>query len=704
MGMRWTHGLAGLAAVGILTGGGSLMKLSPVEGDLSERSAAGLVEDAQPWASTTFDGRDAVLTGQAPTPEEQNLARKAVERVWGVRKVVDNTEVIPVADPYVVSLSRERDAFTLSGSAPRESVKQALVEKAGEVAGGSVVSEEMTLSRGAPAGLAEGFGYVAEIVGELGAGIATWTGSTIAVSGVARDAMSYVSALEKVEGGAPSGFQFGTVDIKAPVVEPYLWSADKSGSGVRLAGFVGDQAGRAALYERAGALGAVSDDMAYGSGAPHGFSDMTTFALTQLGNFDDGSARFDGKTLSISGALASREGQAAFAEALSVGNVAGIPVAAGEIAGPVVSPFEWSAMKSADGVVLDGAVPDAMSRRVLVDAAAGLNAGAVNDQMLLSRGNAANFPTLASYGLSRLALLAPGATASISDNVLTLSGEALSREAYAALREGADAPGLGGASIRANVTQPVVSPYVWGAAVSGSTVTLNGYVPDDDTRGKLIDLARTKFGGFSVDDQMAIGDGAPDGFLNAASAALQAASRLGEGQVSLSDQSLVASGATYHQGALQAVRAALSGHLPAGFAAQSDSLAVQAPGAAVSALECQDLLTGRMASSRILFDSGKASIQEHSFGLLDNLVYMAQRCPMAGIEIEGHTDADGSDEANQALSEARARAVADYLGGAGVAGDRLSAIGYGESRPVASNDTDEGKAQNRRIEFRVVEE
>jgi OOP family OmpA-OmpF porin len=69
--------------------------------------------------------------------------------------------------------------------------------------------------------------------------------------------------------------------------------------------------------------------------------------------------------------------------------------------------------------------------------------------------------------------------------------------------------------------------------------------------------------------------------------------------------------------------------------------------------------------------------------------------------VVGHTDTDGEDASNQTLSEKRAQAVADYLVKAGLPADRFTATGYGSTQPVASNDTDEGRAQNRRIEFVV---
>jgi OOP family OmpA-OmpF porin len=83
------------------------------------------------------------------------------------------------------------------------------------------------------------------------------------------------------------------------------------------------------------------------------------------------------------------------------------------------------------------------------------------------------------------------------------------------------------------------------------------------------------------------------------------------------------------------------------------------------------------------------------------MIETAMRCPSAAIEVGGHTDTDGDADANMTLSQRRAQAVVDYMVRAGMPADRLKAVGYGQTEPVASNDTDEGKAQNRRIEFLV---
>jgi outer membrane protein OmpA-like peptidoglycan-associated protein len=72
------------------------------------------------------------------------------------------------------------------------------------------------------------------------------------------------------------------------------------------------------------------------------------------------------------------------------------------------------------------------------------------------------------------------------------------------------------------------------------------------------------------------------------------------------------------------------------------------------------------------------------------------------IEIAGHTDSRGSEDYNRRLSQGRTQAVVDYLISQGIAPHRLRAVGYGESRPIDTNDTEEGRAKNRRVEFTVV--
>lgn len=107
-------------------------------------------------------------------------------------------------------------------------------------------------------------------------------------------------------------------------------------------------------------------------------------------------------------------------------------------------------------------------------------------------------------------------------------------------------------------------------------------------------------------------------------------------------------------------------------------------------------------SGNIYFRSGSARLDPKSAPLLDSLADIVTRCPGLIIEVSGHTDSDGSDLTNQRLSEARARAVAEYLTAKGIAADRFVVVGRGEAMPVVPNDSPENMARNRRIEFAVI--
>jgi outer membrane protein OmpA-like peptidoglycan-associated protein len=103
-------------------------------------------------------------------------------------------------------------------------------------------------------------------------------------------------------------------------------------------------------------------------------------------------------------------------------------------------------------------------------------------------------------------------------------------------------------------------------------------------------------------------------------------------------------------------------------------------------------------SKTILFDTGKTTIRTESNSVIQDMADVMAAYPNAMFEVEGHTDSVGSAKNNQKLSEARAQSVHDALVGLGIDDARISYIGYGEDRPVASNNTAAGRQENRRVE------
>ncbi len=104
----------------------------------------------------------------------------------------------------------------------------------------------------------------------------------------------------------------------------------------------------------------------------------------------------------------------------------------------------------------------------------------------------------------------------------------------------------------------------------------------------------------------------------------------------------------------------------------------------------------------VKFDFDKSKVKEESYGDIKSLADFMSQYPATSTTVEGHTDSVGTDAYNQKLSERRANAVREVLVNQyGVGGERVNAVGYGESRPVADNATSEGRAINRRVEAEV---
>jgi outer membrane protein OmpA-like peptidoglycan-associated protein len=110
----------------------------------------------------------------------------------------------------------------------------------------------------------------------------------------------------------------------------------------------------------------------------------------------------------------------------------------------------------------------------------------------------------------------------------------------------------------------------------------------------------------------------------------------------------------------------------------------------------------KIVLKNIFFDYAKATLRSESFAELDRLLKMLNDFPTMRIEISGHTDNQGSLATNEKLSAARAKAVVDYLIAKGISASRLESAGYAFKQPIASNDTEEGRQQNRRVEFKVL--
>ncbi len=254
---------------------------------------------------------------------------------------------------------------------------------------------------------------------------------------------------------------------------------------------------------------------------------------------------------------------------------------------------------------------------------------------------------------------------------------------------------------------PTVSPYRFSATkLEDGKVDLTGYVRSQAEKNRIISEASSLFGANLRGKKVSVAAGAPNAdWENIISAHLPELAALDSGVFTLDDQQALIRGITTEPSVRDRINAKVtsltSGYTGAANITVPNTAAVNA-GEVKSASLCQGLFDQLKGDTRVNFASAKAEIRgAQSFNLLNTLASAANQCKSFKVLVEGHTDSEGSDDYNQWLSEQRASSVVAYLADNGVEISRMTAKGFGESQPIATNDTPEGRAANRRINFVV---
>ncbi|WP_299358010.1 OmpA family protein [uncultured Paracoccus sp.] len=246
-------------------------------------------------------------------------------------------------------------------------------------------------------------------------------------------------------------------------------------------------------------------------------------------------------------------------------------------------------------------------------------------------------------------------------------------------------------------------PAEFTATVTEDGVTLRGRITDERMREAVESLAATRFG--QVDSSLRVDPDAPGGWTVRVIAAIEAMSDLRSGTVRVTPDLIRLTGSSGVRTASDAAVARLSNRLGAGaryelairYDERLDPLLDLPTGQ-----ECVDALNRIMVQSEIGFDPNGAQIAGDPDSTLQQLAEAAQGCAPFRIEIGGHTDSQGSENFNAELSRSRAQAVLSAMTEAGIPTGNMTVRGYGESRPVDSNETEAGREANRRIEFTLL--
>lgn len=428
---------------------------------------------------------------------------------------------------------------------------------------------------------------------------------------------------------------------------------------------------------------------------------------------------------------------------------------------PAQSPYTWKAsIIEGRKLIIEGFVPSETARAELLKQAQSLFPSGVDDRSSVARGAPrGNWTAAVSWALGSLERLNEGSELQFIDTAFVIRGNTDNPAFPDVVRQRAAQvlpPFRGDAEIklvgeqvpRAVTPAPVeISEFSWTARIiADRRVELTGYAPSEGIRAEVLQAAQTEFPA-GVDDRTLIGTAAPVGdWPGAARWSLRLLSKLETGQAAFKGNALTITGVAARadiqtlvtNGARQIgdpfvgdATILLPGQNapdgPAGPALpatpterepttpptaveptppQPDLSGPQEPEAgnrSAAALKCQGIIDSKLSNQVIEFDSGRAAIKASSFALLDQIADTGLKCPGLKLIVSGHTDNSGRAASNKTLSMQRARAVVAYLRNKGVANGRMTARGYGAERPIASNDTEDGKARNRRIQITVTD-
>ena len=677
-----------------------------IDRDLTDRVTAALVEDGHTWAAADVSSRDVTILGRAPSIESQEVAVRVAERVTGVRRVADGSELLPIATPYVWTARRDGPSLILSGTVPSEGSRALVLAAARRALPEAEIRDEMELARGAPPAFNSASAFALANLSDLSDGMVTLTDATLAVKGTAANAGAYAHARTALADELPASVVLGPIDMLPPRADPFVWSAEFDGESLSVVGYVPNEIVHQTLLAtmRATLPGVpVEDGTAIASGEPAGFPEAATFAIGALERLSRGGVTLDGLALDVSGNAKSVDDHEALLASLEGPFPQGMTVVAAAVMPAPVSPYGWEARRTDGNVVLSGYVPNAAMREELNATAQALFVGLkVDDRVRVAAGEPRmDWIGAIKFAIGELTRLKNGRVA-VGDQIYSIEGEARTADDFQALTD-TNTKTLP-ASLEldlGDIRPPAASPYLFTAEREGQRVILGGHVPDEAGREAIFAAVHRKFGKAEVVGDLTFASGAPEGYVEAAAAALQMLSRVAGGRVEVTDAELSIEGYVFQAAAIEELGTEGGTGLPTGYVVASSSLAARQGAQSVTAERCSELLQAILPSGNIEFDGTEPDILADSFGFLDRVAATVARCPEVVVEVGAHTDSEGSASGNRDRTLARAEAIVDYLADAGIRRERLTAVGYGEDNPIADNDTDAGKAANRRIEFSV---
>ncbi|NOU07313.1 MAG: OmpA family protein [Hyphomicrobiaceae bacterium] len=740
------HWLWGLIPLALLAWFATQLEHARIENDLGQRVQEQLAGSGLKWSRSAFSARDGAITGQALDDADPGRAVDIARSVWGVRVVENKATLLDKVDTYTWGVVRAGNRVRLTGYVPSDATRATIVASAKTNFAGAEVVDEMKLARGAPQldTWMSGVNFGMRQVAGLKAGDAKLDALALSVGGEAATVPTYRSVKSALAKELPRGLKLSDDRVTAPIVRPYVWSALSQSGQVSLSGFVPSERARDEILGAAKAAfprATVTDRMEPGDGAVQGHVLAATESLKVLAQLESGNADIRDATVALAGMASSEQVANGVKSSVRAGTPKTFAVTDAvrfRDAGPKpVSPFTTAIAVDGDVVLLTGYAPSDAAKAALAQSVIARFPGRrIDNRLEVAAGAPDGWQRCIDAGLGGVARVGGGRLA-MSDRRMDVSG-ATDDEALAAAISG-DVRGASStvcdATVRIDLRAEAIPDLVWRAVYSGNDVVLDGDVPSAAAKDSLLQSARRLFVGRQVADRMRVVETRTRLWQAVAEQGLTSLAELRKGEVALNRGVLSVSGEAGSQSVVGGVQARFAREIAKGYtgrslitvaAAQPIPVPVAPPVAVVPsapasvpaprvqpvmpppapvvdlvAKRCEDSLRSAAREGTIRFERASATLARDSTLTLEKLGQAAKACPKVRIEIEGHTDNEGTPERNERLSDRRAQAVVDFLARAGVEPQKLFAVGYGETRPLVPNDSAVNRAKNRRIEFTV---
>ncbi|MEM1275430.1 MAG: OmpA family protein [Pseudomonadota bacterium] len=709
-----------VAAIGF-GGWSALTDLAPeIEADIDQRANAAIAGTAKHGITVSTSGRHITISGIADSDEERLRLIAAVERVEGRVVVTDRLYVLEEARPYTLRAWQSPDGrIALTGVVPSRAVEEALRREAETLAGAAGVEISLTLATGMQDEDWSGMvlaGLAAMMVLENGA--IRLSDRDAVLSGLADGIAARDQAIAALSEDSFGNWQTA-IDVKLPVASPYRFVATKGDGAFQWQGNAPDQAIEARLSERASILGGkgAGGAIELAQGMPG--ADWPALVESGLGSLSlmrDGRLEIEDRRLALSGTVATSEDfdrlQATFDPAwvIDVTVLSPDPAPKLLLRVPMEGPAraEGRLPEAFDLAILPTVLPEIDTAQVLSDAG----------------GDAKNWENL----IDALAIITPRlreAEVSVTEGRLSLAGTVTREFSAQATRAALNAALPEGWQAELMIDDPPPLPALRMERAAGTT--LDGILPAEITPEDALALTSADPG----EGLSATGEGPPEVWRQVLGAMGRLAVAYQSGTILAEPERITADG-TLAPGYTQSdVETWMSFLLPKDWRARIKGTELAAiegdrrinlvtveterlqgeywlPELQFDATptSCDREARTALSAEKITFVTGSARIDAKARVLINRLASVALRCANETglkLDVSGHTDNVGTEAQNQSLSERRAKAVVEALIARGVQSEAMTATGFGESRPLADNETEEGRAQNRRIDFSFTE-